>query len=251
MKLGKFVEISVAVPDLAKSLFFFERLGFEKVDQNWEPWPWAILSDGLITMSLSQTTPGSPVLNYLAGDMKERIAHLEASGIEMSHIREAQAPEVLAALATPFGIGVSLMKYPARRIPKPSGRSTCKCGHFGELALPVQDLESALGFWSKVGFHRSRGAELPYRWAVVTDGLITLGLYETRDFDRPALIYHSANAAERIEQLGFDGFEFEREIPSVGQGIGRTILEPPDGQLLFMLEYREEPVRQDAAMSGR
>ncbi len=39
MKLGKFVEISVAVPDLAKSLFFFERLGFEKADQNWEPWP--------------------------------------------------------------------------------------------------------------------------------------------------------------------------------------------------------------------
>jgi predicted lactoylglutathione lyase len=251
MKLGKFVEISVAVPDLAKSLFFFERLGFEKADQSWEPWPWAILSDGLITLSLSQTTPGSPVLNYLAGDMKERVAHLEASGIEMSRIRESQAPEVVAALATPCGIGVSLMEYPARRIPKPSGRSNCKCGKFSEFALPVEDLRSAVEFWNRVGFHHSRGAELPYPWAVVSDGLITLGLYETRDFDRPALIYYSANTAERIEQLGYDGFEFGREIPSVGQGIGRTILEPPDGQLLFMLEYHEEAVRQGAAMSGR
>ncbi|MEJ2077480.1 MAG: hypothetical protein P8Z74_05685 [Acidobacteriota bacterium] len=242
MKLGKFVEISVAVPDLARSLFFCERLGFEKADQNWEPWPWAILSDGLITLSLSQTTPGSPVLNYLAGDMKERIAHLEAEGIDVMRVRESQAPEVLAALTTPCGVGVSLMKYQARRMPKPSGRSSCKCGQFGELALPVQGLASALRFWSRVGFDRSRGSDLPYPWAVVTDGLMTLGLYETRDFDRPALIYYSLNPPERIEQLGYDGFEFEREIPSVGQGIGRTILEPPDGQLLVMLEYREEPV---------
>ncbi len=240
MKLGNFVEISVAVPDLAKSLPFFERLGFEKADQNWEPWPWAILTDGLITLSLSQTMPGVPVLSYLAGDMEERIARLEAAGMELSRIREPQAPEILAALATPSGIGVSLLEYPARHIPRPSGRSICKCGHFGELALPVDDLETATAFWTKVGFQRRRGAELPYPWAVVTDGLMTLGLHQTRDFDRPALVYYSINTPERIEQLGLDGFEFEREVPSVGSGTGRTLLEPPDGQLLVMLEYREE-----------
>lgn len=246
MKLGKFVEISVAVPELAKSLFFFERLGFEKVDQSWEPWPWAIVTDGSITLVFSQTTPGTPVLNYLAGDMEERIARLEGSGIGFSRVREVQAPEVLAALETPCGIGISLLKYPARQIPRPSGKSVCKCGRFGELALPVDDLEDALGFWMKVGFHQSRGSDLPYSWAVVTDGLITLGLYETRDFDRPALVYYSINTPERIEQLGYDGFEVDREIPSVGHGTGRTILEPPDRQLLLMLEYREDTGRQSA-----
>lgn len=243
MKLGEFVEISVAVTDLAKSLFFLERLGFEKVDQNWEPWPWAILVDGSVTLSVSQTTPGLPVLSYLAEDMEDRIRQFESAGIDIRRIREAQAPEVLGALATPCGIGVSLLEYSARHIPSAPVQGTCKCGRFGELALPVSDLGVAQEFWTKVGFRRSRGAELPYAWAVMTDDLLTLGLYETADFDRPALVYYSTNAPERIEQLGYDGFEFTREIPSVGDGTGRTLLSPPDGQLLFMLEYREDPVR--------
>ena len=48
MKLGKFVEISAGVIDVGQVLPFFERLGFEKLDQNWEPWPWAVLSLSLI-----------------------------------------------------------------------------------------------------------------------------------------------------------------------------------------------------------
>ena len=242
MQLGTFVEISVAVPELAESLFFYERLGFEKADQNWEPWPWAILTDGRITLSLSQTTPGLPLLSYLAGDMTERISNLEAAGLPVTRIRESQSPEVLAALTAPCGVGVSLLNYSTRRIPKPAGRSTCKCGDFGELALAVEDLDRSVGFWGRLGFRRRRGAELPYPWAVLTDDLITIGLYQTRDFDRPALIYYSVNPPERIEQLGYDGFEFDREIPSVGHATGRTMLAPPDGQLLFMLEYHERPV---------
>jgi len=238
MKLGKFVEISVAVPDLAKSLPFYERLGFEKSDQSLEPWPWAVLNDGIVTLNLSQSTPGPLVLNYIAGDMRDRLNALSEAGIEATSLERGRESDLIGILESPSGIGISFLEYPARRIPRPSGLSTSKCGQFGELAVPVRDLASSMVFWTKAGFLPVRGSNLPYPWAVITDGLITVGLYETTDFDRPALVYYSDNTPERVEMLTYDGFEIGGEIPSPGGATGRTIFEPPDGQLLVFLEYR-------------
>ena len=239
MKLGKFVELSVAVPDLAKSVPFYERLGFEKVEQNWEPWPWSVLTDGVITLNLSQATPGGLVLNYIASDMPERVAHVESTGAPIARVQDSRIPEMIAAMATSSGLGVSFLAYPARRIPRPSGVSVCKAGTFGELACPVQDLDDSVTLWTKLGFRRLRGSSLPYPWAILTDDLITVGFHETRDFEKPALIYYSDNTPERVEQLEFEGFGFAGEIPSPDYGTGLSILEPPDGQILILLGFRD------------
>ena len=239
MKLGKFVELSVAVPDLAKSVPFYERLGFEKIEQNWEPWPWSILTDGGITVNLSQATPGGLVLNYIASDMPERVGQIESLGVPITRVQNNQIPELIAGMTTPSGIGVSFLAYPARRIPRPSGTSVCKAGVFGELACPVPNLVNSLALWTKLGFRRLRGSSLPHPWAIISDDLVTIGLHETRDLDRPALIYYSDNTPERVEQLEFEGFEFAGEIPSPDYGTGLSVLEPPDKQILILLGYRD------------
>jgi catechol 2,3-dioxygenase-like lactoylglutathione lyase family enzyme len=237
MKLGRFVEISVAVPDLAQSLLFYERLGMEKLDQSWEPWPWAVLTDGIVTYQFSQNTPGPLVLNYIVSDMRQRVEALERAGVPVRRLERADVPELVAGMHTPSGVEISLLEYPARRIPRPSGVSTCKCGTFMELALPVPDLAAAEKFWSRLGFERRSGSALPYPWATFSDDLITLGLYQTRDFTRPALLYGSSNPPERIQLLEAEGFRFSAEIPSP-RSVGRTVLETPD-PLLILLEYRE------------
>jgi catechol 2,3-dioxygenase-like lactoylglutathione lyase family enzyme len=239
MKLGKFVELSIAVPDLAKSVPFYERLGFEKLEQSWEPWPWAVLTDGVITVNLSQATPGTVVLNYIASDMEERVAQVESLGVPISRVQDAQIPEMIAGMATPAGLGVSLLAYPARRIPRPSGKSVCKAGNFGELACPVEDVEDSVTLWTKLGFQRLRGSSLPYPWAVISDDLMTIGLHESRDLEKPALVYYSDNTPERIEQLEFEGFEFSGEIPSPDYGTGLSVLVPPDRQILVLLGFRD------------
>ncbi len=239
MKLGKFVELSVAVPDLAKSVPFYERLGFEKLEQSWEPWPWAVLTDGVITLNLSQATPGTIVLNYIASDMPERVALVESLGVPISRVQDGQIPEMIAGMTTPTGLGVSFLAYPARRIPRPSGTSVCKAGRFGELACPVGDLQDSLTLWTKLGFQSLRGSNLPYPWAVISDDLITIGLHETRNIEKPALVYYSDNTPERVEQLEFEGFEFGGEIPSPDYGTGLSVLEPPDRQLLVLLGFRD------------
>lgn len=238
MKLGRFVQVSIAVQELAQSLLFYERLGFEKLDQSWEPWPWAVLTDGVITYHLSQTSPGPLALSYMVSDMRERVAGLEAAGVPVTRLQRGDVPELVAGLEAPGGIEISLLEYPARRIPRPSGITTCKCGRFMELALAVKDLEKAEAFWHRLGFVRRTGSGLPYPWALLSDDLLNLGLYQTRDFDLPALLYGSENTQERIEELVMDGFRFSAEIPSPLPVSGRTVLETPD-PLLILLETRD------------
>ncbi len=239
MKLGKFVEISVGVIDVGQTLPFFERLGFEKLDQNWEPWPWAILSDGTITLNLSQQSgPSYPVLNYFSSDMKQRVEELKSAGIDVVAVHDREVPEVVGGLEIPGGIDVSLVEYSARRIPQPTGRPFSKCGSFGELAFPVEDLGPTLACLEKVGFRKLRGDKLPYPRAAVSDGLVNLGLYQSDGLKMPALVYHSDNLSERLDSLGQEGFEALQEMPDLAFGVGRFALAPPSAHLLLIMEYR-------------
>jgi len=239
MKLGKFVEISVGVIDVGQSLPFFERLGFEKLDQNWEPWPWAILTDGTITLNLSQQSgPSNPVLNYLSSDMRQRVEELESAGIDVVAVHDREIPEVVGGLEIPGGIEISLVEYSARRIPKLAGRPVSKCGSFGEVAFPVEDLGRSVAGLERVGFKKLRTDLLPYPWATVSDGLITLGLYQSDDLKMPALVYHSEDLSGRLDALRQEGFEALQEIPSLAFGVGRFALAPPSAQLLIIMEFR-------------
>jgi hypothetical protein len=239
MKLGKFVEISAGVIDVGQVLPFFERLGFEKLDQNWEPWPWAVLSDGTITLNLSQQAgPSYPVLNYFSSDMQQRVEELRSAGIDVVSVHDREVPAVVGGFETPDGIEFSLVEYSARRIPKPKGPPSAKCGEFREVAFPVEDLERSVTLLQKVGFEKKRGEELPYPWAAVSDGLVSLGLYQSQDLKMPALVYHSEDLDERLESLRQEGFEVFPEVANPAIGTGRFALSPPSCQLLLIMEYR-------------
>lgn len=239
MKLGKFVEISVGVIDLGQSLPFFERLGFEKLDQNWEPWPWAILTDGTITFNLSQQAgPSYPVLNYFSSDMKQRAEELRSAGIDVVPVQDREVPKVVGGFEATDGIEFSLVEYSAQKIPKPKGAPSAKCGDFRELAFPVEDLNKSVTLLQKVGFEKIQGEELPYPWAAVSDGLLNLGLYQSQDLKIPALVYHSEDLDERLESLSQEGFEVFPEVANPAIGTGRFALAPPSCELLLIMEYR-------------
>lgn len=239
MRLGNFAELSIGVIELGPTLLFYERLGFEKLDQNLEPWPWAVLTDGVITLTLSQaSSPSLPVLNYFASDMDSRIETLRKSGVEIVNLHDDEITEVRGGVAAPDGIDISLLQHAAKSIPQPPGESCVKCGVFGELAFPVKDLSRSVEFWRDVGFETERTSRLPYPWAVLTDGLFTLGFYETSDLSGAALVYYSDNVQDRVEQLAAEGFSLERALPSPDMGIGRVGIHPPDGQVRILLDYR-------------
>lgn len=82
-KCGIFGEFCHPVKDLKKSIEFWEKLGFEALSVNQQPYPWAILSDGLNILGLHQTKDFDyPAITYFAPDMGDRIKKLKEEGID-------------------------------------------------------------------------------------------------------------------------------------------------------------------------
>ena len=82
-KCGIFGEFSHPVKDLKISISYWEKLGFQSLSVNEEPYPWAILSDGLNILGLHQTDDfDHPAITYFAPDMGARIKKLKEEGLE-------------------------------------------------------------------------------------------------------------------------------------------------------------------------
>ena len=57
------------------------------------------------------------------------------------------------------------------------------CGAFGEFCHPVRDINQSIAFWKKLGFTSKNIEQQPYPHAIISDGLMIIGLHQTKDFD--------------------------------------------------------------------
>ena len=122
IRCGKFGEFSVPVQEFDQSAAFWGQLGFEKLHESQEPYPWGILSDGLMVLGLHQTSSYShgngshmsfdtPTLTYFAPDMGDRIAELRAEGFGFSvELSNEEGRVITAVLKTPGGEPVFLVQ---------------------------------------------------------------------------------------------------------------------------------------------
>lgn len=110
-------------------------------------------------------------------------------------------------------------------------------GRFLEISVPTADILKSLAFWRDIGF-----AELPtgdirrHHYAVVTDGVIAVGLHAA-GIEEPALSFVRPNLAKQVRALEEAGqaFEFTRLGAEEFHEAG---LRSPDGQLIVMMEAR-------------
>lgn len=98
-RCGVFGEWAVGVTDFEQSAAFWTKLGFSITFRSRDPYPWGILTDGLIVLGLHQygadfQLPGDPAIpafTYFAPDAADRIAALRQSGLEPSFALENAA----------------------------------------------------------------------------------------------------------------------------------------------------------------
>jgi hypothetical protein len=100
---GTFGEYSVAVSALTAAIAFWQLLGFELLHHSEEPYPWAILGDGLLVLGLHQTDQfAGEAITYFAPDMGKRIAALKRAGFDFAEeMAEAEGKIQNAVLRTP------------------------------------------------------------------------------------------------------------------------------------------------------
>ncbi len=226
MKLGNYVELLLPTDDVARSVIFYDRLGFQKLADD-------VLTDGCFNLHLADDKSPLPALEY--------------SGSDVEGIRSQFNPDKQKRKGTPpaggefkdtsgrLRISVNTAESP---LPMPAGSATTrqfisKLGKLAEITLPVPDLADAVLFWTKFGFEALHTAKIPHHYAIVSDSLIVLGLHESH---QPAisLTYFAPDMSERIAGLKATGVTI-RAIESGTDGTVKSgSLLSPEGMLFFL-----------------
>ena len=81
-------------------------------------------------------------------------------------------------------------------------------GKFLELSVQTDDILESLSFYKLLGFReRQTGDTWNHKYAVVSDGVLSIGLHE-REFEAPALTFVQPELARRARSMSDSGFDF-------------------------------------------
>jgi hypothetical protein len=244
-KLGDAACVYVTTSDLDSSAAVYEKLGFPKVASNEFPVPWAQVSDGSLLIMMRKDATPYIGLTYYAADVEKLATQLEKDGIVFA--QKPKEGELLKRyyIKTPDGFNIILSNNLGGFTP-PRGATMLtmkqedymsadkypnkQCGVFGEFCHPVIDLATSLAFWKKLGFTVKSEMKTPYPHAILSDGLMLIGLHQTKDFNYPAVTYFGLNTEKRVQQLKNQGVKNFTDM----MGTNNVILKTWEGQHFFL-----------------
>ncbi|HYG52883.1 MAG TPA: VOC family protein [Flavobacteriales bacterium] len=239
-KLGHVTTITITTPDLDKSFAFYTKLGFNEVGRYDFPFPWIQISDGALLIMLRKDTTPAISLTYYVKDMDSVVTEVENTGITFAEKKNmggimrnvAVSPDGLKiALVTHVDgfnqpSGPTMLKMPHQDYFNPAKYPNATIGMFGEFAHPVQNLDTAIAFFEKLGFAKLYVNESPYRWAILSDGLAVIGAHQTTNFTDPTITYFASDMKEKIAALkAKGGLDIHKDM-----GESNTVLNTPEGQ---------------------
>jgi len=252
MKLGEATQIAIGCEDVQKSFAFYQKLGFEKIAGDTIPYPWLQISDGGILLHLNQDGQKYMGFAYFSKEMDKKVKQLEKMMIKPVQTGKMKDSNFWIFLS-PHGLALNLIQHDPSGMYQPTGKTMATfppedfakpekfpnphCGLYGEFAVPVQDLNSAMAFWEKLGFESKVVNQEPYPWAILTDGMNILGLHQTQDYDYPAITYFAPDMAERVKKLKQAGITSFSDWKGEGGSAGNYILTTPEGQRIFLFSF--------------
>lgn len=219
-RLGAVACVYITTQDMDSSAAVYRKLGFEITGRNTIPSPWTQLSDGSLLIMLRKDTQSYIGLTYYSDEVDRIAAELEKGGIVFTKKPEDGAPIRRYYFKTPDGLNIMLSSNPGMfRQPQGMTMATMKpedfsdaskypnvnAGVFGEFCHPVKDLDAAVKYWEGLGFTVKYQTSSVYPHAILTDGLMIIGLHQTTHFNYPAITYFGLNTGERINKLKQNG----------------------------------------------
>jgi catechol 2,3-dioxygenase-like lactoylglutathione lyase family enzyme len=239
MPLGRFLEISLAAPDVAESLAFYESLGFVQasVGDAW-PHPYAVVTDGRASLGLHASEFESPLPTWVAPSLRERLDTLTTLGVTIEEARLDDLSLHQALLRDPSGQPLRLLEARTFSPPVLTPGHSSALGYFEEFALATLDLAAASAFWERLGFVAFEPVLEPVPKVVAASRDLNVGLYGI-DLQAPVLVFSDATMPDRIEDLRDRGYRFAKRLPRELATMGAAMLEAPEGTLLLLLSEPE------------
>ncbi|HLG39729.1 MAG TPA: hypothetical protein VI461_08670, partial [Chitinophagaceae bacterium] len=244
-KLGEVACVYVTTPDLDSSVAVYEKLGFPKTGSNTFPVPWAQVNDGSLLIMMRKDATPYIGLTYYVTEIDNVAAQLEKDGITFVQKPNEGDPIKRYYIKTPDGFNIMLASN-VGAFSQPTGPTLLtmkqqdymsadkypnkKSGAFGEFCHPVTDLNQSIAYWEKLGFTVKSKMDQPNPHAILSDGLMIIGLHQTKTFDYPAITYFGLNTDKRIQQLKEQGLKNFTEV----MGKNNIVLKTWEGQHFFL-----------------
>ena len=244
-KLGDVACVYITTADLDSSAAVYKKLGFSFVASNSFPVPWSQVSDGSLLIMMRKDAAPYIGLTYYVNDLDRVVSQLEKDGIVFDQKPKPGDAIKRYYIKTPDGFNIMLANN-LGSFAQPKGQTMLtmnqadymsaekypnpQCGAFGEFCHPVTDLSASIAYWEKLGFTVKTKMTQPYPWAILSDGLMLIGLHQTKDFNYPAVTYFGINTDKRVEQLKRQGLHSFTEM----MGKNNVILKTWEGQHLFL-----------------
>ena len=238
--LGRFLEFSIATPDIRASLDFYTKLGFTQAEAGdaW-PHPYAVVTDGRICLGLHQDTSPTPSMTFVKPGLLKHLEALEEFGVqfEFRHLGNDVFNEV--GWFNPAGQLVRLIEARTFSPSKRPALETSLCGYFLEIALPTPAPAAAKAYWERLGFVGIDEPDDRLPHVSCTSDTIDLGLYDPADLHRSALRFEVDDVEETSARLADIGIApAEASAPRLRQ-IPGAVLNAPEGTPLLLTQAPE------------
>lgn len=110
-------------------------------------------------------------------------------------------------------------------------------GRYLEFSLHTPDILESLSFYKLLGFTELEiGDVWPHKYAVVTDGVLCIGLHD-QHFEEPSITFVQQDLAKRVRSMTDHGFDF-RVVQLDEDAFNELGLNDRDGHRITMLEAR-------------
>jgi catechol 2,3-dioxygenase-like lactoylglutathione lyase family enzyme len=236
---GRFLELTIATPDIAASVAFYERLGFRHLITN-DAWThrYGVLSDGRIHIGLHERAMPSPAATFVRPGLAAARPRLRAAQFEpeFERIGEAQLHEL--RLRDPGGQPVMLLEARTYSPGLPADGAESVCGYFLHLSLPQTDFVRAREFWERGGFVALPELDEPYLHLPLTSDGLNLGFHDRRLAPTPLLVFECNDPVRQQAALDSRALLPAKELPRGMDAARGVLLEAPEGTLLWSLPSR-------------
>jgi catechol 2,3-dioxygenase-like lactoylglutathione lyase family enzyme len=233
--LGRFLEYSLATPDIQASLDFYTKLGFSQA-QVGEAWshPYAVVTDGRICLGLHQANIPAPSITFVKPGLFKYLETLEELRLEFEfrHLGNDVFNEV--GWFDPSGQLIRLVEARTFSPSKRVGTDTSRCGYFLEIALPTSTLDVSKAYWEQFGFVAMDEWDDRLPHVSCTSDYIDLGLYDPSHLRRPTLRFEVDDVGGTLARLAEIGVSPSGEIPSPLRQVPAAVLVAPEGTPILL-----------------
>ena len=233
--LGRFLEFSIAAPDIRASLDFYGKLGFSEAEVG-EAWthPYAVLTDGRICLGLHQQSAFAPSTTFVVPDLLQHLdgfAHL-VQRFEFRRLGNDVFNEI--GWLDPSGHLIRLVEARTFSPSKRKAADMSLCGYFHEIGLPTSSQETAKAHWEQFGFVGIDEPDAILPHISCTSDTIDIGLYEPAHLQGPTLIFEVDDFDQALARLDAIGVKPDERLPGPLRRMPAAMLTAPEGTSILI-----------------